>query len=145
MAMGLPTMSDRPTTTARRPLMSMPSRREQLHDAGRGARHQLRSSLLQSAHVDGVETVDILGGIDTIENGRTVDGLGQRQLHENAVDLVIGVEPIDEGFELALRSGGGEHVGLGPHPELRRGLGLGSDIDLGCRIIADEHHIQAEG
>ena len=74
--MGLPTMSDRPTTTARRPLRSIDSRSQHLHDPGGGARHEPRPSLLEHSDVDGVEAVDVLRRVDPVEDARAVDAPG---------------------------------------------------------------------
>ena len=47
-----------------------------------------------------MEAIDVLLRHDAGENFVAVDVAGQRQLNENAVDLRIRVEIINQGFEL---------------------------------------------
>jgi hypothetical protein len=46
----------------------------------------------EASGVDGVEAIHILGGIDGCEDFRGIGSGGQRQLHEDAVHLGIGVQ-----------------------------------------------------
>ena len=91
IAMGLPTMSERPSTTADLPAGSMPRRRSiSITPAGvQGCRPGLAG--LQASDVDGVESVDILAGRDGFEQALGVDVRGKRELDEDAVDFVAGV------------------------------------------------------
>jgi hypothetical protein len=50
-----------------------------------------------------VEAVDVLGGIDGEQHLRGIDVLRQRQLHQDAVDLRVRVETLDDAEQLVLR------------------------------------------
>ena len=52
--------------------------------------------------VDGMEAVDVLDRIDGADDAALVDLRGQRQLDEDAVDRVVGVQLRDEVEQLAL-------------------------------------------
>ena len=84
---------------------------QHFHDPGGRARHEPRPALLQETDVFGVEAVDVFCRIDAAENGRGVDPVGQRQLDENAIDLGVPVEPVDELLELRLIGRLGQLVG----------------------------------
>jgi len=51
----------------------------------------------------GVEAVHVLGGIDTPQHVVLADLRRQRQLDQDPVDLVIQVQPLDQGEEIPLR------------------------------------------
>ena len=90
-AIGLPTMSLRPMTTARVPLDRDAGAVEQLDDARRRARHQARPVLHEQADVDRGEAVDVLGRVDRVDDaglGVVAHARRQRRLHEDAVDVV---------------------------------------------------------
>ena len=72
-----------------------------------------------------------------------VDLLRQRQLHEDAVDRWVGVEPVDQRQQIGLAGVGGQAVLEALHPGLDRRLALVADIDLARRILADQHDRQA--
>ena len=63
----------------------------------------------------------------------------QRQLNQDAVDLAVGIEPVHERQDLFLRRRRRQRVVEGAHPGLERLARLAADIDLACRIVADEH------
>ena len=67
-AIGLPTMSLRPMTTACLPAIGDLLALEQLDDAGRRARHERRPVLHEPADVGGMKAVHVLGGIDRVEH-----------------------------------------------------------------------------
>ena len=70
---------------------------ENLDDSGGRAGRERGTAGLQAAGVDGMKAVDIFLGRDGIEQRLGVDLRGQRQLDEDAVDVVAGVELGDEG------------------------------------------------
>jgi len=49
-----------------------------------------------------MQPVDVLGRIDAKQDLLLVDAVGQRQLHEDRMDIGIGVESIDDRFDLLL-------------------------------------------
>ena len=94
-AIGLPTMSLRPMTTAglpgERDLLAL----EQLDAAKRRAGDERRPFLHQPADVLRVKPVDVLGGIDRIEHsllGPAAHPRRQRRLHEDRVDPIVAIE-----------------------------------------------------
>ena len=68
IAIGFPTMSLRPMTTACVPAIGIAAPLEHLDHAGRRARHQVRAPLHEPADVDGVKAVDVLRRIDRVED-----------------------------------------------------------------------------
>ena len=66
--MGLPTMSLRPSTTARRPATLEAAAAQQLHDPGGRAGHEARPLLHEAAHVVGMEAVHVLPRIHEVEH-----------------------------------------------------------------------------
>src|SRR4029077_12044149 len=86
-----------------------------------------------------MEAIDVLGGIDGVDDGLRVDMRRQRELDEDAVNGDIGIEPADQRQQLRLARRRGEVVGKGGETG---GSGLAllvADIDLACRIVADEN------
>ena len=69
--------------------------------------------------------------------------LGQRQLDEDAVDRVVGIEPLDQRDQLGLAGRVGKPVREALHAGCEGRLALEADIDLACRILADQHHREA--
>ena len=90
---------DGPAPLERAP-RSASSRRD---DAGRRARHERRPPLVEEADVGRVEAVDVLGRVDEVEEGAPVERRRQRQLEQDAVDVLVGVELRDERGELGRR------------------------------------------
>ena len=56
----------------------------------------------QPADIERVEAVDVLGRIDRVDHALRIDLLRQRQLHQDAVDRVVGVELRDQRQQLGL-------------------------------------------
>ena len=77
---------------------------QQLADAQRRARHEPRRPGRQQAEVERVKAVDVLERRNPLDDGRLVDLLRQRQLHQDAMNRRIGVQPVDRGQELGLAS-----------------------------------------
>ncbi len=69
-----------------------------------------------------------------------VDVIGQRHLHQDAVDRGIGIQPLDEAQELGLRGGVGQVVAHRHEPALLAGHALVAHVDVRGRVVADEHH-----
>ena len=94
------------------------------------------------AHVRGVEAVDVLAGIDAQQHEMLVDVLGERQLNQDAVDLGIGVEAIDEREQVCLARLLGQADGLVMEARLSAGLAFHADVDLGRGVVAHQDHRQ---
>ena len=104
------------------------------------ARHQRPLARRQPARVDRVKAVHILGWVDCLQHLRSVDMLGERQLHENAINGVIRVKPRDQREQLRLARFGGQTMLEGSHAGFHGLLGLGPDINLACRVFANQHN-----
>ena len=142
-AIGLPTICDRPSTTAcAAPGLDLRVE-QQFTDPQRRARHEPRRTDREEADVERVKAVDVLQGIDPLDDGRLVDLLGQRQLHQDAVDRRIVVQSVDRGeqFGLGSRREAAERVPF--IPAALQAASLVADVDLAGRIVADQHDGQA--
>ena len=116
---------------------------EQRHHAPRRAGPQAGVAKRELAYVERMETVDVLGRIDPARDGVLVHVRRKRQLDQDAVDLVVGIELVDQREQAFL-------VRPVRQPEVARldasargGLDLVADVDVGGGIIADQHHGQA--
>jgi hypothetical protein len=67
-----------------------------------------------------------------------IEPAGQWQLQQDSVDGGIGIELFDQGEQLRLARRRGKVVLDRMKPAGLRGLALGFDIDLTCRIVADK-------
>ena len=89
-------MLERPITTASRPASDGMHRLGQHHAAERRARHQRGQAAGEPAGIERMEAVDVLGRIDRSDDFLGVDLLRQRQLHQNAVHVPLGIELRDQ-------------------------------------------------
>ena len=144
-AIGLPTRIERPTTTASRPARSPPRRAQQHHAAERRAGDEPRQAGGEPAGVERVQPVDVLGRIDRRDDGERVEMRRQRQLHEDAVDRVVGVQLGDELHQLVLGRRLGQDMLEADHADLARRLALAAHVDAARRVVADEHDGEAGG
>ena len=110
--------------------------------AERRTRYHSVAAGRQTTRVDHMEPVGILGRIDRIDHRLLVDLIREGQLHQNAVNRVVAVEPLDQRQKLFLRGRVGQHMLEALHPGLERRLVLIADIDLARRIGADQHDRQ---
>ncbi len=108
--------------------------------AERRARRQRRKSAGKPAGIVRMQPVDILGGIDGVDDGFGMKRFRQRQLHQNAVHQRIAVEPRDQRQQIGLRDVGRQHMLERRHAGFLRLLVLAADIDLACGIVADQYH-----
>src|SRR3546814_4441259 len=69
---------------------------QQFDHAERCARPQHRQALGEAADVVRVEAIDVLVGANAFGDADRIDVAGQRQLHEDAVDVVVGIERSEE-------------------------------------------------
>ena len=75
---------------------------QQGNDAQRRCRNEARQTNRHTAHVDGMETVDILTIVDGLDNLLLVDVLGQGELNDKAIDIVVVVQFVDTSQQLGL-------------------------------------------
>jgi hypothetical protein len=92
IAIGLPTMLRAADDHASLPLSGTMPAFQQLHHAVGRAGDEARIALHQRADVLGVEAVDVLLRAIAFEHGVAVEVLRQRQLHQDAMHLRVGVE-----------------------------------------------------
>jgi hypothetical protein len=64
----------------------------------------------QLADVDEVETIDILGWVEGPDDPVTIYVTGKGQLHEDTVNGIVGIEPLNQVFKLALIGIGGQSM-----------------------------------
>ena len=69
---------------------------------GRG-RDEARQTNRHTTYVDGMEAIDILTIVDRLNNLLLIDMLWQRQLHDEAINIVVLVQLIDTGQQFCLR------------------------------------------
>ena len=141
-AIGLPTMLERPTTTAVRPDKSpVPSVRRIITMAPAGVQG---TKAEPSWPVTSLPTLTkekpstSLSGGNRLDDLAVVDMVGHAQLDENAVNGVVGVEFADQLQELGFRRFGGQPVGDRLEAAFLGALALGTDVKLACRILADD-------
>ena len=141
-ATGTPTSFERPTTTASAPSSSTPSwRSSSITPAGVQGTRPGRA-VGEQAGVDRGEAVDVLAGIDRGDHRVGIDLVGDRQLDEDAVDVLVEAEPADQLEQLVLVGLRRQPVVDRAHPDLLAGPVLVADVDLGGRVLADDHRGQ---
>ena len=69
---------------------------KQYHNARRGTRKEIVISDHDLTHVIGVECVNVLFGLDLEEHLGFVEVLGERQLNENSVDLIVVIKSFNK-------------------------------------------------
>jgi hypothetical protein len=92
---------------------------DEAHRASRRAGHEPGPPTREQAGVDRVEAVDVFLGGDRVEHRELADVLRQRELHEDAVDGVVGAELGHEPEQLGLGGLGGQPVQLAATRRLR--------------------------
>ena len=55
-----------------------------------------------------MEAIDILARVDAVDEAAGVGYAGQRQLHQDAVHLRVGIEPVDQGEQLRFSGARGQ-------------------------------------
>ena len=116
---------------------------EQLLHAMWRAGQEVRFPDQHPADVDGVESVHVLQRVDGIQNLIFVNVLGQRQLHQDAMESEVAVEFGYPGQKLLLAGILRIHDGLGIDAQFGAGLALAGDVGDGGWVFADANHHQA--
>jgi hypothetical protein len=119
---------------------------EDLEDPVGGAGEEGRLAHRETTGRVGVQRVDVLGGQDQLLHRRGVEVLGQRQLDEDPVDLLVLVELADD----AARAPPGvvsssSSIWRLTMPGRLAGPVLHADVDLARRVAAHQHGGQAGG
>jgi hypothetical protein len=90
-----------------------------------------------------VETIDVLAGVDALEDGPFVDSARQWQLDENPVNARVGIQLVDGLEQDALRRFGRQAKGLADHSRgVARAL-LVSHVNLAGGDVADQDDRQS--
>ena len=89
-----------------------------------------------------MEAVDVLLGVDGVEHLLFVQMLGQGQLHQDAVNLGVFIELVDQVDEFFLGGFLRQVVSLRVDAQLFRGLFFLADVYLRGRVRPDEHRDQ---
>ena len=111
---------------------------EDFHHAERGAGDEIGASGDEAADVEGMEAVDIFGGIDCFENSLGVNLCGKRELDEDAVDFVATIQIFDYGEKFGGADGGGRGDVETGEAEFLGGGDFAGDVDFGGGIFTDE-------
>jgi hypothetical protein len=94
-ASGLPTMIERPITSASNPTIRMRGLRQ--HVAGlRLARCECRQDDRDATDIEEIKAVDVLAGVDRSDHFVRTDLRRQQKLDQNPVNVPIAVKPGDE-------------------------------------------------
>ena len=138
-AMGLPTMSLRPTTTARRPETVMPLRsRSSMMPAGVHATNRGRFCTRRPT-LTAVKPSTSFAGIHELEDPRSCPpAAGSGSLHEDAVDVGPRVQGLDRRHDLLACGRSGQAYGLVMNSQVVAGLGLAADVHRRCGVVSDE-------
>ena len=118
---------------------------QQRHDAARGARTQARRALAQSAYVIRMETVNVFVRRDALQHLHVVNARRQRQLNQDAVDLFIGIQSVDQFQQFRFAGGFRQIVRAGDEPHLFTRFAFAADINLRSRVAANQHNGQPGG
>ena len=84
-----------------------------------------------------MEAIDVFRRMDALDDLRAADLPGQRQLHQDAIHPLVGVELIDQSEELGLRSQRRQVVGERHDADLFTGATLAAHVHRGGWVIAD--------
>ena len=99
---------------------------------------------VELAGADGMEAVDVLRRRHEARGGAAVELLRQGELDEDAVDVVIRVQLLDELAKLVGRGLGRQPVVVALDAGLDSGAVLVVDVDVRRGVVADEHRGQAD-
>jgi hypothetical protein len=86
-----------------------------------------------------MKAVHVFGRGDCVEQGLCVHLGRQRQLDQNPVNLVAGIEAGDQGEHLLGADRGGRRNQLAVEAQIGAGLHLAADINLRCGHVAHQH------
>ena len=115
---------------------------QECHDAEWGSRDEAGETDCHTAYIDGVEAVDVLTVVDSLDNLLLIDMLGQGQLYYEAVDVGIVIEAVDALEELCL----GDVILIayegGLETACLTGEDLVLDVCLGATVVAYENCCQ---
>ncbi|OPZ94448.1 MAG: hypothetical protein BWY71_02395 [Planctomycetes bacterium ADurb.Bin412] len=95
------------------------------------------------ADIDRVEAIDILIGVNGIQDAGFVDVFGQGKLDEDSVNFRVLIILANQGQQRLFRNVGGLVLLYGIIAQLMGGFLLGPDITLRSRILSNENRDQS--
>ncbi len=110
---------------------------EHPHDPERGARSQDGNTLREAADGIRMETVYVFQRVNPFDHDGLVDVIGQRQLHEDSVDVGVVVQDIDQRQQIRLRRVDREIVIPGYNAGLFTRLSFVANVDFRRLVPAD--------
>ena len=113
---------------------------EQPHDRLGGAGSNGWLAQHQPTHVERVHPVDVLGRGNALGHMNRVDMVGQRQLHEDAVERRICVELVHPGQEFLLPRVGWKVPDVLHESDFVTVLAFQPHVDLGAGVVAHQQH-----
>ena len=116
---------------------------KQGHDAARRAWAQAELTQGQMADVFRMEAVHVLARVDPVDQAVGVRDARQRQLDQDAVDLGIGVELVDQGQQFGLGGAGRQVVIEGFDAHFLGRTALVAHVHGRGRVATHQHHGQA--
>ena len=116
---------------------------QQLADAEGGGGDKARQSDGELADVGRVEAVHVLPRVDRLDHLLRINVLGQRQLDDEAVEVVVRIELSDLLEQLLLCDVRLEAQGLAADPACLAGDHLIVHVGLAATIVADEYGDQS--
>ncbi|CAB4598061.1 unannotated protein [freshwater metagenome] len=118
-----------------------------IDDGSRGARERCHNSSCGSKHespeIRRVEPIGVFRRIDSLQQSVGVEVSGQGQLDDVTRDRGIGVELVDNRFNLGLSCVFGQLTSNRRNSYFGTVLMLATDVPLGTWVVADEHGCQA--
>ncbi len=115
---------------------------QNFHAAGGSASYEAGASADEAAEIDGMETVNVLGGIDGFQDALGVHLWREGKLDENAVDVVVAIEVFDDGEEIESANRCRWREERAGEAELFAGCDFTFHVDLRSGIFADQNSRQ---
>ena len=112
------------------------------HTAGRCTRAQARLAERQATGRHFGQSVDILVGVDLLDRRISIETLGQRQLQQDVIDALIGIQGCNQGLDIGLAGRIRQAVVHGDHANLLGLAHLVAHIDLARRVFPHKDHSQ---
>ena len=103
-------------------------------------RQDTRFAKPQICNIEWVEAIDVLLQSDCVDNLLLVDMLWQRELHQDAIDRIIGIQSGNFGEQFGLAHTLGHRDKLAIEAALGTRLDFATNIGLRCGIFAHKNH-----
>ena len=87
-----------------------------------------------------MEPIDIFERRHSFENSFRTDVSRKGQLNQNAMNIFIFVQTLNQREQFLFRDGGGKEMLKGPNSNFFTGFFFVLYVNVGCRIIANQHN-----